>query len=103
MDRPAKEVVDDCINAVMDHLTVGNAKIVNAATDALILYARNKEKLLYLDNVKCLLSVRKICLLTAVVGDLARGLGKACWRVNGAIDVQSWKYVEGVKRYDCGT
>ncbi|KAJ3032249.1 Ral GTPase-activating protein subunit alpha-2, partial [Rhizophlyctis rosea] len=48
--KPAKEVVDDCINAVMDHLTVGNVKIVCAATDALILYARNRERLTYLDN-----------------------------------------------------
>lgn len=49
--RPTKEVVDDCINAVMDHLTVGNVKIVHAATDALILYARNRQRLPYLDNV----------------------------------------------------
>ncbi|KAJ3038843.1 Ral GTPase-activating protein subunit alpha-2 [Rhizophlyctis rosea] len=48
--KPMKEVVDDCINALMDHLTVGNVKIVNAATDGLIVYARNRAKLPYLDN-----------------------------------------------------
>ncbi|KNC97790.1 uncharacterized protein SPPG_06786 [Spizellomyces punctatus DAOM BR117] len=48
--RPVKEVVDDCINTLLDHLTVTNLKVVHAAADALTLFAHNYKLVNYLDK-----------------------------------------------------
>ncbi|KAJ3289654.1 Ral GTPase-activating protein subunit alpha-1 [Borealophlyctis nickersoniae] len=48
--KPVKEIVDDCINAILDHLTAGNLKVVTAAADGLTLYAQNVALLKYLDR-----------------------------------------------------
>ncbi|KAI8851661.1 hypothetical protein BC829DRAFT_386568, partial [Chytridium lagenaria] len=46
----SKEVVDDCINALLDHLTLSNLKVVDAAVDGLALLAKNKVILEYMET-----------------------------------------------------
>ncbi|KAJ3213934.1 Ral GTPase-activating protein subunit alpha-1, partial [Dinochytrium kinnereticum] len=47
--NPLKEIIDDCINALLDHLTLSNLKVINAAIDGLTLFAKNSKILPYMD------------------------------------------------------
>ncbi|KAJ3089470.1 Ral GTPase-activating protein subunit alpha-2 [Quaeritorhiza haematococci] len=47
---PVKEIVDDCINALLDHLTLSSLKVISSATAGLTLFAQNIPRLKYLDQ-----------------------------------------------------
>ncbi|KAJ3145195.1 Ral GTPase-activating protein subunit alpha-1 [Geranomyces variabilis] len=49
-ERPATDIVDDCINTLLDHLAGDNIKVVFAAADGLSFLAQNHSLLPYLDN-----------------------------------------------------
>ncbi|KAJ3175950.1 Ral GTPase-activating protein subunit alpha-2 [Geranomyces variabilis] len=49
-ERPAADIVDDCINTLLDHLAGDNIKVVFAAADGLSFLAQNHSLLPYLDN-----------------------------------------------------
>ncbi|KAJ3147009.1 Ral GTPase-activating protein subunit alpha-1 [Geranomyces michiganensis] len=48
--RPATDIVDDCVNTLLDHLAGDNIKVVYAAADGLSFLAQNHTLLPYLDN-----------------------------------------------------
>ncbi|KAJ3023285.1 Ral GTPase-activating protein subunit alpha-2 [Thoreauomyces humboldtii] len=47
--RPTNHVVDDCINSLLDHLTVDSVQVVHAAADGLTFLAQNHTLLPYID------------------------------------------------------
>ncbi|KAJ3100407.1 hypothetical protein HDU97_002239 [Phlyctochytrium planicorne] len=49
-ETPTKEIIEDCVNALLDHLTLSNLKVINAAVDGLTLLAKNRSVLTYLEN-----------------------------------------------------
>lgn len=51
LSSPQKEIVEDCVNALLDHLNSASLKIINYTTGALNLIAQNIRSLTYMEKV----------------------------------------------------
>ncbi|KAI8999195.1 hypothetical protein BC832DRAFT_594874 [Gaertneriomyces semiglobifer] len=49
--QPSKEIIDDCVNTLLDHLSSSSTRLVSAAADGLVLLAENLSILPHIDKL----------------------------------------------------